>query len=553
MRISVFAAVLLISAAAAAQSPNADRPQIGGVEVELRDGVGQQALESERLFALVAPSVYVVRAYEALDGGFQGSAVAIQPHRLLTNCHVVRNSRAIYVVSEGRAVAAKLEVQDAATDRCILYVDARLRPVKAIRTYASLRIGERVYSVGAPRGLELTIGEGLVSGKREASGRRFVQTSAPVSPGSSGGGLFDPYGNLIAITTFTLRESQNINFAIPAEDFASPGSQPAPTAPQPAYPPQREKPPAPEAAPPSTAPAPRPSSEIAHRIATPAGLLTLEKVKIRSDDSPSWVLRLDGSVIEQVRENEPHQPDSFNLHLVIPSRAAPEFVVYSTLTCGNRCSDRTALLDVGPKDIGPKPWPYKQAHDLPDAVSGGLPEIKIIAPGVLQIRGLSIAKTALGDPALAVFTYDRGKRAIWEKRHDKGFDYSRFISQHPSELLAHEIARKPLVAIIDRDKFLQFRTFLGVASMTEVRWWRYLVGQGCKPHDCSSKEGIYIIDITSDRAVALMRQEQQLYAWGGIGSEEADWAVRAIINKWLRRWSLRIASTEGQIRIVRDP
>jgi len=248
MRIPIFAALLLLSAPGAAQSPKADRPQIGGVEVELSDGVGQQTLDSERVFALVAPSVYVVRAgesYDALDRGFQGSAVAIQPHRLLTNCHVVRNSRAIFVVSEGWTVPAKLELQDAETDRCILWVDTQLKPVKTIRTYASLRIGERVYTIGAPRGLELTIGDGLISGKRDGKGLRLVQTSAPISPGSSGGGLFDQYGNLVGITTFILRESQNINFAIPAEDFARLGSQPPPAPPQAEpTPPQREKPPA---------------------------------------------------------------------------------------------------------------------------------------------------------------------------------------------------------------------------------------------------------------------------------------------------------------------
>jgi S1-C subfamily serine protease len=48
---------------------------------------------------------------------------------------------------------------------------------------------------------------------------RFLQTTAPISPGSSGGGLFDGRGNLVGVTSFTLKGAQNINFAIPAEDF----------------------------------------------------------------------------------------------------------------------------------------------------------------------------------------------------------------------------------------------------------------------------------------------------------------------------------------------
>jgi S1-C subfamily serine protease len=48
----------------------------------------------------------------------------------------------------------------------------------------------------------------------------YVQTSAPISPGSSGGGLFDAQANLVGITTFMLEDSQNLNFAIAGEEFA---------------------------------------------------------------------------------------------------------------------------------------------------------------------------------------------------------------------------------------------------------------------------------------------------------------------------------------------
>lgn len=78
---------------------------------------------------------------------------------------------------------------------------------------------QRVFTVGAPRGLEQTLGDGLISGLRSGASVRLIQTSSPISPGSSGGGLFDSAGNLLGITTFMLRESQALNFAISAEDF----------------------------------------------------------------------------------------------------------------------------------------------------------------------------------------------------------------------------------------------------------------------------------------------------------------------------------------------
>ena len=67
--------------------------------------------------------------------------------------------------------------------------------------------------------LENTLGEGIVSGLRKRRDVDLVQTTAPISPGSSGGGLFDASGNLIGITTFLLRDGQNLNFAIAADTF----------------------------------------------------------------------------------------------------------------------------------------------------------------------------------------------------------------------------------------------------------------------------------------------------------------------------------------------
>jgi S1-C subfamily serine protease len=81
-------------------------------------------------------------------------------------------------------------------------------------------VGETVYTIGSPKGLVNTLGSGLVSGLRRSDGDvELIQISAPLSEGSSGGGLFDDRGNLIGVTTFTIRDSQNLNFAIAASQF----------------------------------------------------------------------------------------------------------------------------------------------------------------------------------------------------------------------------------------------------------------------------------------------------------------------------------------------
>ena len=177
------------------------------------------ALAPVQLFKMLSPSIYVVNVTRSDGNELQGSAVAVSSNILLTNCHVVSNSSSIILTQNKMNIHATLVSADDDADRCILKTESALTSHVPIRSYDELNIGERVYSIGAPAGLELTMSDGLLSGKRTLTGRRFVQTTAPISPGSSGGGLFDEAGNLIGITTFKLKGMENLNFAISAGDY----------------------------------------------------------------------------------------------------------------------------------------------------------------------------------------------------------------------------------------------------------------------------------------------------------------------------------------------
>lgn len=201
-------------------------PLRSGLPPQLPAASAGVTLAPDQLFARVQDSVWVVIAAasaEALRSGrsvAQGSAVAISRDRLLTNCHVLAGRPLVMIAQRERTHAAFVVSGDTVGDRCVLALrDTSLAAVPGIRSFADLRIGERVYSIGAPSGLELTLGEGLVSGKRVQDNLDYVQTSAPISPGSSGGGLFDSRGNLVGITTFLLRNAQNLNFAIAADAY----------------------------------------------------------------------------------------------------------------------------------------------------------------------------------------------------------------------------------------------------------------------------------------------------------------------------------------------
>jgi hypothetical protein len=83
-----------------------------------------------------------------------------------------------------------------------------------------LQVGEEVVAIGSPLSLESTVSNGIVSGIRtvQEGGGKFLQITAPISPGSSGGPLFNMAGEVVGITTSHLRGGENLNFAIPIDD-----------------------------------------------------------------------------------------------------------------------------------------------------------------------------------------------------------------------------------------------------------------------------------------------------------------------------------------------
>ncbi|MBL0919213.1 MAG: serine protease [Hydrogenophaga sp.] len=179
----------------------------------------QTPLAPEALFEQASPSVWVVRTADAAQRPLrQGSAVVIGPGRLITNCHVLRQAKSLTVGRENVSYGATLEHADPERDLCQIKVANFHAPPVAIAGSDALKVGARVYAIGAPRGMETTLSDGLLSGlRRNAQGQLdAIQVTVPLSGGSSGGGLFDAQGRLIGVTTYGLRESQNLNFALPA-------------------------------------------------------------------------------------------------------------------------------------------------------------------------------------------------------------------------------------------------------------------------------------------------------------------------------------------------
>ena len=126
--------------------------------------------------------------------------MAVSINQIITNYHVVMGKPYIQVLRGKKKYNAQILYYHKPSDRCVLLVQGELEPVTGFRPYTSLKIGEQVYTVGSPKGLENTLGQGLISGLRrnKQNGMHLIQTNAQISQGSSGGGLFDRFGNLIA-------------------------------------------------------------------------------------------------------------------------------------------------------------------------------------------------------------------------------------------------------------------------------------------------------------------------------------------------------------------
>lgn len=211
-----------------------------------------QTLSPQEVFRRVAPSLVVVEVKEYPEKGKprligSGSGVVIPSREkdvtvVVTNCHVIDKAPyGVVGLTAGELnglgwVAGK----DTARDLCVVHAlfygsDAKGTPLMddkgevaytklpAVQVGSSqwLQVGDPVYALGAPQGLELSLSSGLVSGFREHKGGEYIQTTAPISKGSSGGGLFDAQGRLVGITTMYITDGQALNFAVPAELIAS--------------------------------------------------------------------------------------------------------------------------------------------------------------------------------------------------------------------------------------------------------------------------------------------------------------------------------------------
>lgn len=176
-------------------------------------------LNWSEVFLLRSGAIWTVKSM-AGETRSAGSAVAVSPYTLVTNCHLIHDPSGVTLLTTGRAIHAQVLAADRNGDRCILQTTEPLPTyVTSAKPMRELLVGEDVAAIGNPKGLDTSLSRGLVAQKRNKGGHGYIQTDAALSSGSSGGGLFDTAGNLVGVTTFKVASGESLNFAIAIDEF----------------------------------------------------------------------------------------------------------------------------------------------------------------------------------------------------------------------------------------------------------------------------------------------------------------------------------------------
>jgi S1-C subfamily serine protease len=145
-----------------------------------------------------------------------------QQGHLVTSAHVVEGAASVIVRSRSeRRDAARVIRFDPRYDVVVLETGFHNTAAVPVSESQHVAVGEEVVVLSNPRGLEGSVSTGIVSALREIAGVQYLQITAPISPGSSGGPVFNANGRVIGIATETVSRGQNLNFALAADALSN--------------------------------------------------------------------------------------------------------------------------------------------------------------------------------------------------------------------------------------------------------------------------------------------------------------------------------------------
>lgn len=211
-------------------------PAAGAVHIATGGtGAGAAAvLTAEQVAQLGLASTVLIET----DGGLGSGFFVDDQGTVVTNHHVIAAASWVVVVTPDgkRHEATGLLASDPARDVAVLRTEARGYPALRLADGESLRPGQSVVAVGSPLGLVGSVSTGVVSSpNRVIQGIAFIQHTAPISPGNSGGPLLTLAGEVAGMNTMMAAGpgAQNVNFAVSAAEIRAVLEQGSAAAPRP--------------------------------------------------------------------------------------------------------------------------------------------------------------------------------------------------------------------------------------------------------------------------------------------------------------------------------
>jgi len=226
----------ITAAEKAVAAPNATAPEIKNQTAPLNAKIKGSFFESGKanaversvreLVAQLGEAVVQVRTPSGLGSGF----FINEEGYLITNFHVIEGdtqiSIEVYHHKDGQLdrrtyKQVRIIAMNKFADLALLRVEDKgspLFPWVLLGESDPMSVGERVFAIGSPLGLERTVTEGMISTKtREMQGELYLQTTAQINPGNSGGPLFNMRGEVVGVTNMKITFGEGLGFAIPIE------------------------------------------------------------------------------------------------------------------------------------------------------------------------------------------------------------------------------------------------------------------------------------------------------------------------------------------------
>jgi S1-C subfamily serine protease len=202
------------------------RGEVAAVAVRMANAAFRQnislrlELTKEQIFEKCAPAVFYIEIFDIKNTRIKtGSGFFIDSGGLaVTNYHVINGAaRAVVTTADGKEYdVAGLYDYSEEEDLALIKVDGADFPYLSLGDSDKVETGASVFTIGSPLGFKNSFSAGIVSSaSRTVEGMTFIQTTAAISSGSSGGALLDRTGKVIGVTTATAVNGQNINLALP--------------------------------------------------------------------------------------------------------------------------------------------------------------------------------------------------------------------------------------------------------------------------------------------------------------------------------------------------